>query len=482
MLLRTTIAVEPYKLSTRIKRLLKQENVLIDIMKSGDLNLSRLANESTDILIISRVTITEPAPTFIRDIINLPEAPAIVVISDMENPNDRAALLAAGCEAVLFADLPDNTLKDVLHTIIQRHITQAKKNLVDGGGGLTTGARLSDFVSNSSAMHALMNTVKRIVQSKSSILILGETGVGKEYLARSIHTESPRSQGAFIAINCGALPENLLESELFGHEQGAFTGATRSHRGAFEQAHGGTIFLDEIGEMPFHLQVKLLRVLQDHRIRRVGGEKSIALNVRVVAASNKDLQEETKAKRFRHDLFYRLSVVSLVVPPLRERKEDIPSLVESYIKHFRYTINRSITGITNEAMRALVNYSWPGNVREVMNVIERAVLLCDQQEITLEHLPLTISRLHETAPDAQNMNFLSLHPQNLPQNLMERPLNEVKDFIISEIEKKYLEHVLTSTGGRIGEAAKRAGITTRALYNKMKINGLKKEQFRRIQT
>lgn len=481
MLLRTTIAVEPDKLSTRIKRLLKQENVLIDIMKSGDLNLSRLANESTDMLIISRVTIAEPVSTFIHDIIYLPEAPAIVVISDQENPNDRATLLAAGCEAVLFADLPDNTLKDVLHTIIQRHITQAKKNLADGGG-LTTGARLSDFVSNSSAMYALMNTVKRIVQSKSSILILGETGVGKEYLARSIHTESPRSQGAFIAINCGALPENLLESELFGHEQGAFTGATRSHRGAFEQAHGGTIFLDEIGEMPFHLQVKLLRVLQDHRITRVGGEKSIALNVRVVAASNKDLQEETKAKRFRHDLYYRLSVVSLVVPPLRDRKEDIPSLVESYIKHFRYTINRSITGITNEAMNALVNYSWPGNVREVMNVIERAVLLCDQQEITLEHLPLTISRLHETAPDAHNMNFLSLHPQNLPQNLMERPLNEVKDFIISQVEKKYIEHALTSTGGRVGEAAKRAGITTRALYNKMKINGLKKEQFRRIQT
>ena len=322
-------------------------------------------------------------------------------------------------------------------------------------------------------MQKFVKIIPRVAKSNSSVLILGETGVGKERLAHVLHAESPRSKGPFIAIHCGALPESLLESELFGHEQGAFTGATKSRRGCFELAHQGTIFLDEIGEMPLHLQSKLLRVLESHEIRRVGGEKSIPVDVRVMAATNRDLEEEVKVKQFRKDLYYRLNVVSLTVPTLRERIKDVPELVESYIQYLGPRIGCEVSGITKEVLEALCDYSWPGNVRELINIVERAMLLCENDVITVDDLPQSITGREEVS-----LQELSQNPEAFPEEWLQKPLKEVRKDILEQFERSYLKGLLTSTRGRVGQAAKKADIDTRSLYDKMKQYGLDKKDFR----
>jgi DNA-binding NtrC family response regulator len=338
--------------------------------------------------------------------------------------------------------------------------------------------RLSDFVSQSPAMHTFMETVYRVVSADNSLLILGETGVGKEHLARAIHSESPRASGSFIAVNCGALPETLLESELFGHEKGAFTGADRAVRGQFEMAHRGTIFLDEIGEMPLHLQVKLLHVLERRQIRRVGGEQSIAVDVRVIAATNRNLTAEVEAGRFRRDLFYRLGAVVLTIPPLRDRREDIPELAENYLQYFRVNTGQPIKGLDADAMAALVKHSWPGNVRELINVMERAVLLCRGDTIRPVDLPSPIAEAPVAAVVVAGVAGSVASVPPLPPVWLDKPLRVARRMAMDNLERLYLTQLLTQTRGRIGETARRAGMTTRSLYDRMRRLGLRKEDFR----
>ncbi|MHC4470636.1 MAG: sigma-54 interaction domain-containing protein, partial [Planctomycetota bacterium] len=311
----------------------------------------------------------------------------------------------------------------------------------------------------------------------ASLLVLGETGVGKERLARAIHAEGRRSEGPFVPVNCGALPEGLFESELFGHEEGAFTGATRTRRGWFELAHGGTLFLDEIGEIPLHLQVKLLRALQEHEFQPVGSERTIRADVRVMAASNRDLEAAVEEGPFRRDLYYRLSVVTLTLPSLRDRREDIPALAESYVEHFNEIIGRDVEGISNAAMDALTAYSWPGNVRELMNVVERAVLLCRDARIGLGDLPEAISgRVAAALPAAAGSTAAPIDPAS--EGWVGRPWSEVRAEALSRVERAYLDALLASVNGRVGVAAERAGLSPRALYDKMRAHDLKKENYR----
>jgi DNA-binding NtrC family response regulator len=334
---------------------------------------------------------------------------------------------------------------------------------------------LNDFVSESPSMQIFLDLARRVVHADTSLLILGETGVGKERLARAVHAEGPRSRGPFMAVNCGALPESLLESELFGHEEGAFTGATRSRKGYFELAHRGTIFLDEVAEMPLHLQVKLLRVLDEHRIHRVGSESAIDVNVRVMAATNRDLEAEVAASRFRTDLYYRLAVVALEIPPLRKRREDIVPLVDSYLEHFRAHTGRTVAGFDDRAMQALVAYDWPGNVRELVNTVERAVLLSVGERLTPEDLPARMSNMSGSAPSTAAPGG-DWDP--LPQTLLDRSLAEARRDVVAKFEARYLTALLRTTGGRIGETAKLAGINERSLYGLMKKHGLSKEEFK----
>ena len=351
MLIRILLAIDKPKLQKDLQTLLSQHDVIVDTMSRKTQLLEHISRENWDMIIISQSLIPNPVFDTINLLLQLPESPGIVVMSAKEDPDERAQFLAAGCDAVLYSGLSNVRLQDVLDTILTKRSEFQLKTLAT----LRTLAqpRLTDFVSTSPAMQTFMRVVNRVVKTDIPLLLLGETGVGKERLARAIHAEGPRTAGPFITVNCGALPETLLESELFGHEEGAFTGAVRSRRGWFELAHRGTIFLDEIGELANHLQVKLLNVLQEHEIQRIGSEKSFKVDVRVMAATNRDLEEAIESGYFRKDLYYRLSVMTLEIPPLKNRIEDIPVLVESYINYLRPRIGCEVFEITDEAQEAL---------------------------------------------------------------------------------------------------------------------------------
>jgi DNA-binding NtrC family response regulator len=326
-------------------------------------------------------------------------------------------------------------------------------------------------------MQRFVDLARKIVRTDTSVLILGETGVGKERLAQAIHAESPRSTGPFIPVHCAALPEGLVESELFGHEAGAFTGASRARKGYFELAHKGTLFLDEVGEIPPRVQVKLLRALEDRRIRRVGGEKPVDVNVRILAATNRDLEADIDKSGFRSDLFFRLSVVTLTIPPLRDRREDIEKLALAYLEHFRQQVGRSDIAIEPAALDVLIRHDWPGNVRELINAVEQAVLLCSENRITVEDLPRRV--VAAVIPDAATVLSASDDgAMRLPDELLAKPLPEARAGIVSAFERAYVVRLLQATGGRIGETAKQAGINQRHLYDLMRRLGLRKEEFK----
>jgi DNA-binding NtrC family response regulator len=476
MLARVLLVLDKYELRKKVRDALPGDDVLVDVIKAKRRLWERLSREAGDLVIVSRSLVPEPAEETIRILSDAPERPDLVVITAEDDPGERARFLAAGCDSVLPQTLETEVFGEILEGLLAKRKELAVKKLAADRPG--SDPRLSDFVSASPAMQAFMNVVERIVESETSVLVLGETGVGKERLARAMHAESRRSAGPFIAVNCGALPESLLESELFGHEEGAFTGASRARRGWFELAHEGTVFLDEIGEMPLHLQVKLLRVLQDREIQRIGGERSIQVDVRIMAATNRDLAQDVEEGRFRRDLFYRLSVVTLTLPPLRERREDISALVENFLDFFQAAIGRGVDEIDDDALEALLEYDWPGNVRELSNVIERGVLLSDSPRISLADLPENIHGDRKPGPEL--LETLSPQGKEGPDasSWLDKPLHQLRDAVVSRVEKAYLDAALRATKGRIGKTAERAGITTRSLFEKMKRYGLKKEDYK----
>jgi len=310
-----------------------------------------------------------------------------------------------------------------------------------------------NIIGRSPAMVKLLEMVAQVAPSEATVLITGESGTGKEMIAGAIHFNSPRKEGPFVKLNCAAITETLLESELFGHEKGAFTGAHKRKEGRFRQAHGGSIFLDEISEMSLAMQVKLLRVLQEREITRVGGEEVIKVDVRLIAATNKDLLQEIEAGRFREDLFYRLNVVTLNMPRLRERSEDIPLLAQHFLMMFSEKNSKEIKGFTPQAMDRLLKYDWPGNVRELMNAVERGVVLASSEYLGEKDLPLVLKEGASggKAPPEQVI------PGDLP---------------LEEVEKASILKTLELTGGNKSEAARRLGITRRTLHKKLKKYGV----------
>ena len=478
MIPRIVLALNKPTMQRQLRKTLnRSDEHIVDVLQGKERLWERLKREICDLVLVSKARIPEPCEDMIRLLCEVPDAPFIVVILDDDDPELRAQLLAAGCQAVLDMEISVESMVEVLDAILDQRREATRHQLA--AAGLFTQPQLRDFVSNSPIMQAFLAVVQRVVNSQVSILIQGETGVGKERLARAIHNDSDRSGGPFVAVNCGALPETLLESELFGHEEGAFTGATRSRRGCFEMAHHGTVFLDEIGELPLHLQVKLLRILQDKEVRRLGGEREFNVDVRIMAASNRDLETAVKDNLFRQDLFFRLNVMTLTLPPLRERQEDIRELVHNYIKYLGTKIGREVDSIQPEAMDAMVRYQWPGNVRELINVIERAMLLCPEREITLAELPLAISH-NETTALSQRILFRAMNPEGaLPEEWYARPWQEVREMVMEQLERAYLDGVLAQNRGRIGDSARQAGMQPRSLYEKMKRHGLSKEMYRR---
>ena len=315
---------------------------------------------------------------------------------------------------------------------------------------------LENIIGQSPKMQEMFRLIPKIAQSNSNVLITGESGSGKELVASALHNLSPRKNRNFVAINCGAFPEGLLESEIFGYMKGAFTGAAVNKQGLFEIADNGSMFLDEIGEMPINLQVKLLRVLEHGTFRRLGGTTDLRVDVRVISATNKDLSEEIKGGRFREDLFYRLNVFPIHIPPLRERKEDIPLLIEHFLKKASGIPKR----VSANAMRLLIDCPWKGNVRELENIIERVALLVDKQEITAADLPPEITAMAGTAGDKRDLPEFSDNGVDL-------------DAVIEEIEKKYMLKALERTNGVKTEAAKLLNLTFRSFRHRMQKYGLK---------
>ncbi|GJM44494.1 MAG: acetoacetate metabolism regulatory protein AtoC [Gemmatimonadota bacterium] len=470
MLVRVLAGLDDPEEQRRIKDALLGPGVLISTLEPGGSLWECLAGSPLDLILLNETTLPEPALDSIRAVGELPGSPDILLMLNHADAETCARYQAAGVLTVLDPELSDGSLRDSLATIVERRRVASEQHQL----ATQEEYRLGDFVTSSPAMQSLIAVARRVATSDTTLLILGETGVGKEWLARAIHTGGERAAGPFVAVNCAAIPEALFESQLFGHKRGAFTGANRDHRGHFELAHRGTIFLDEIGDMPTHVQVKLLRVLQERNIQPVGAEDTIEVDTRVMAATNRDPKEDIEEGRLREDLYYRLAVVTMTSPALRERREDIPDLVENHFEIFRIKLRRRLYGITREAMEALVAYDWPGNVRELINVMERAVLLCPGEEITLRDLPETVASRRGAA------GFLLDEGGGAAglERWLEKPLREARREIALAFERRYLTEVLKRHQGRIADTAQHAGMTPRSLFDRMQQLGLRKEDFK----
>jgi len=333
-----------------------------------------------------------------------------------------------------------------------------EKVLAPSHGG-SDDAPSGDLIGHSPAIRTLRAQIDQVAAVASTALIFGETGVGKEVVAKAIHARSDRRMRPFVAVNCGAIQENLLESELFGYERGAFTGAVETHRGRIEAANHGTLFLDEIAETSLSFQTALLRVLQDKEVTRVGGNDQIKIDFRLIAATNKDLQQHVKDGKFREDLYYRLNVVSITVPPLREHRDDIPVLVEHFIRKHRAKMNKEVAGISPEAMMLLTNYSWPGNIRQLENAIEKGMVLTSNTIVQAEDMPAEIA--------GGTCDFAS-------GDCLKAPMKKAKDIF----EKTYIEGILREAGGNVSEAARQARVARPYLHERIRRHEINPEQYR----
>lgn len=369
-----------------------------------------------------------------------PELP-VILMTAYSTVDDAVDMIQQGAHDYLTKPLDFDRLRLALLRAVDHQQVEVQKYSVDSASKELE----TTIIGTSPPMAELLEMVGYVAPTEATVLIYGESGTGKELVAEALHRNSERRMEPFVKVNCAALAENLLESELFGHEKGAFTGADRRREGKFVQADGGTLFLDEIGETSQAMQVKLLRVLQEQELQRVGGEDTVLVDVRIVAATNRDLEQEVAANSFREDLYYRLNVVMLTVPPLRERGEDVKQLVNFFAEKFAKKNRREFYGITEDCMQYLTSYSWPGNVRELENAIERGIILMRGTELTVKSLPLAIQK----------------------QQVVEQTISEELPTSLFNAEKQLIFKTLDATGGNKSEAARRLGITRKTLQNKL---------------
>jgi DNA-binding NtrC family response regulator len=344
--------------------------------------------------------------------------------------------------------------------------TEATREEAEGAG-----ARFG-IIGESDAILGIYSILERVADTPTTVLITGESGTGKELVARALHENSSRKERPFIKVNCAAIPKDLMESELFGYERGAFTGAVTSKPGRFELASGGTLFLDEIAEIPVEMQVKLLRVLQESEFERVGGIKTIRVDVRLVAATNRDLKREIAAGNFREDLYYRLNVVPIALPALRERDADIPLLSSHFVDKFNARLKKTVSGIEPDAMDRLIAYGWPGNIRELENVLERAILFCDTQHVRLIDLPVEVREGVSETPRLSSPPTSATEP---PGGLGADGLKEQVKAAMSRLERELIVRALDQTSGNVTHAARLLKISRKGLQLKMKELGLREQ-------
>jgi len=463
----------PSRAALDLERILAGEELSVRRLAPDEDLWQELRRAAVDLIVLDAELLGDRTAAVVEDMRGLPEEPEVVVFSSQDDAASRAALLAAGAYAIVNPDVGADELAGVFRTLTERRVDELRLVIERREAGAPP--RLGELIANSPTMREFVALVRKVADSDSTLLILGETGVGKEVIARAIHQDSSRRHGPFIAVNCSALSPSLLESELFGHVEGAFTGAHRARRGYFELAHGGTLFIDEVGELSGQLQVKLLRAIQDRKVQPVGAEEEIDVDVRILAATNRKLPTEVEAGRFRSDLYYRLSVVALEVPPLRQRQEDIAALARVYVEQFRVRLNRKLKGLREDTLELLQAYAWPGNVRELANCAERAVLLCESEWITPADLPAELRVGPEGAVGVEGAPVAGV--PGVSAELLEKPFRSARKELIADFERRYLAALLARCHGRLRDAARMAEINPRSLYEKMQRHGLRKESF-----
>jgi two-component system, NtrC family, response regulator AtoC len=382
--------------------------------------------------------------------------PAFVILTAFGSIEQAVEALKAGADEFLTKPIDiDHLLLTTTRVLANRRLRSEVQQFREAFSG-------DDFhgmVGDSRAMQQLYEEIASVAVASGPVLIVGESGTGKELVSRAIHQESERRNGPFLAVNCAGIPADLLESEFFGHAAGAFTGAVKKHQGIFSRSDGGTLLLDEIGEMPMNLQAKLLRVLQEGVIRPVGGESDIAVDVRIVAATNRDLEQLVRDGGFREDLFYRMETFALHIPPLRDRERDLEMLATRLMRRFSLEQGRQVSAFSNEAMECLKAYPFPGNVRELQNAIERAVTFCREDTIQIEHLPTRIRNFRDDGDQKAG--------QGVQAGLMEKLVEGQALPSLEELESRYIRHVLEQVDGNKRQAAGILGVSRQTLYRKL---------------
>ncbi|MCP1726358.1 DNA-binding NtrC family response regulator [Natronospira proteinivora] len=382
--------------------------------------------------------------------------PAFVILTAFGSIEQAVEALKAGADEFLTKPIDVDHLLLTVKRVLDNHRLRSE---VQQFREVFSGDDFHGMVGESREMHRLYDEIRSVAVASGPVLVIGESGTGKELVARAIHEESERRDGPFLAVNCAGIPADLLESEFFGHTAGAFTGAVKRHEGIFSQSDGGTLLLDEIGEMPMNLQAKLLRVLQEGVIRPVGGESDISVDVRIVAATNRNLEELVADGGFREDLFYRMETFALNVPPLRDRGMDLEMLAARFMRRFSLQQGREVEGFSSEAMAALKRHPFPGNVRELQNAVERAVTFCHGDTIQVEHLPTRIRNYRE--------DETSTHAGGVRTGLLEKLTEGQALPSLEELEGRYIRHVLEQVDGNKRQAASILGVSRQTLYRKL---------------
>jgi DNA-binding NtrC family response regulator len=432
-----------------IKRIFTKEGFTVDAAESAEQGLALLDANAYDVIISDIIL---PGMDGIEMLMKVREQipdQLFIVVTAYASLDTSVKALRAGAYDYIMKPIIHEEIKQIVRNALRQKSLQAENVLLKRE--IARSYDFSSIIGDSPALKAILNEVRKITDTKSNVLLLGETGTGKELFARIIHHNSPRREMPFVPINCSAIPENLLETELFGHVRGAFTGAVASKKGILEEAEGGTVFLDEIGDMSMTLQAKLLRVIEDQIIRPVGSTKGSKVDIRFVTATNKDLKAAVKQGTFREDLFYRINVITLQIAPLRERREDIRSLTRHYLEKYSYEMGKQIKDIAPDAMEIMMGYEWAGNVRELQNVIERAILISDGTTIGPEHLP---GEMREAA--------------SFPNQVFEQKLS-IED---------YTKALIMKCQGEFNEQqiADMLGITRKSLWEKRKKWGIPRER------
>ncbi|HTJ85902.1 MAG TPA: sigma-54 dependent transcriptional regulator [Terriglobales bacterium] len=439
---------------------LRREGYKVETVNSGEAGLRKLDSALFDVVITDIRMPNVNGIEVLRHAHKISPDSAVILITAVDDYEAAVEAVKAGGAADYIRKSPGmvDEIKLAIRRVLEK-VTLSRQNYAFKRDAATRNS-LDNIIGVSPTIEKLKQTIRTVASTQSTVLIYGESGTGKELVARAVHICSPRATDPFVSINCGAFPETLLESELFGYVKGAFTGATQNKRGLFEVANGGTIFLDEIGEMSLTMQVKLLRVLQERCVRPVGGTEEIAIDVRVIAATNRDLEHQVAKSEFREDLYYRLSVIPITVPPLRDRREDVPLLVNHFVKKYAGGAGRNIARVEPESLSALAQYHWPGNVRQLENTIERAIALETGDQLTVE-MPAERPRARAAAAGAGG-EVMSISPGTvLPDGMdMEK--------YVAEIERSLLKSALQQANGVQTRAADVLKISYRSFRHLMK--------------